>query len=267
MTRYIKSFANDAAIQTAVDDGVLGHPYVALDDDLHKIDWDKKGHINYFRITNRTNTDGIITLKKSGVAHNLVIRTRVNGSAWSPDTTYSETSTIELPANGYVEFDGRNNSYFSASITNYWNFVCNVNFDISGDLHTLVSARTVTHNYEFTRLFSGSNTLINASGLTMGDMVLKDGCYQELFANCTNTETAPVLQAKTLVTNCFANMFLNDGKINYIKCLATSQTGTASLSLWLKGTSSTGTFVKDENATFWTRGNSGIPRNWTVINA
>ena len=40
--RYIQSFQNDAAIQSAVDNGELGHPYIALDDQTGKIDYANK---------------------------------------------------------------------------------------------------------------------------------------------------------------------------------------------------------------------------------
>lgn len=40
--RYIKSYANDAAIQGAVDSNLLGHPYIALNDQTGTIDWNSK---------------------------------------------------------------------------------------------------------------------------------------------------------------------------------------------------------------------------------
>ena len=36
---------------------------------------------------------------------------------------------------------------------------------------------------------------------------------------------------------------------------------------WVKGVSSTGTFVKNPNMTSWPTGVSGIPNNWTVQDA
>ena len=40
--RHIKSYANDNAIQEAVDSQALGKPYVALDENTGKIDWNNK---------------------------------------------------------------------------------------------------------------------------------------------------------------------------------------------------------------------------------
>ena len=62
--RYIKSFANDAAIQAAVDDKSLGHPYVALDDQLHRIDWNGKSDLTSY-LTFDILSDGIIKFSAS----------------------------------------------------------------------------------------------------------------------------------------------------------------------------------------------------------
>ena len=55
--------------------------------------------------------------------------------------------------------------------------------------------------------------------------------------------------------------------MNYIKALFTSNPGTYSMSDWVKGVASTGTFVMNSEAT-WDpenyRGSSGVPAGWTV---
>ena len=54
--------------------------------------------------------------------------------------------------------------------------------------------------------------------------------------------------------------------LQYVRCLATSRSVTTSTFDWLAGVASDGTFVKNSNATFWTRTNSGIPISWTIVN-
>lgn len=153
----------------------------------------------YFRITNRTSSDGTISLLKSGTTHNIVLRYRTNGGAWSSDATYSSDSTFTLPANGYVEFDGPNNPYFNDSSDKFWRFDVNVQYDVSGDLFSLVSARTVTHTDEFRYVLRSQQNLINASGLTMVADVLQSWCFGHAFNGCTNMLTAPVVQKDTTV--------------------------------------------------------------------
>ena len=45
--RYIKSYANDAAIQAAVENESLGKPYVALNESAGTIDWNSYSPVEY----------------------------------------------------------------------------------------------------------------------------------------------------------------------------------------------------------------------------
>ena len=62
-------------------------------------------------------------------------------------------------------------------------------------------------------------------------------------------------------------MFDNCTSLNYIKCLATDIHARDSLTYWVKGVSSTATFVKNPNMQSWPTGDSGIPSGWTVQDA
>lgn len=124
---------------------------------------------------------------------------------------------------------------------------------------------------------------------------LADYCYYEMFWACTSLTTVPdnMLPATTLANNCYNGMFLictsltrapfldytgkipknayyymfeGCTKLKYVRCLATSRSVTTSTFDWLAGVASDGTFVKNSNATFWTRTNSGIPASWTIVN-
>ena len=92
-------------------------------------------------------------------------------------------------------------------------------------------------------------------------------CYREMFYSCDNLTTAPELPATTLSDGCYKEMFRNCTKINYIKCLATDIREPNSLTYWVNGVASTGTFVKNPNMSNWTTGTSGIPSGWTVQDA
>ena len=99
-------------------------------------------------------------------------------------------------------------------------------------------------------------------------------CYYSMFKGCTNLVKAPELPAEELVTLCYADMFYGCTRLNYIKMLATSDLTanvytTNCLVDWVGGVSSTGTFVKNKDATWDTTpgalGSSGVPAGWTVI--
>ena len=92
-------------------------------------------------------------------------------------------------------------------------------------------------------------------------------CYNYMFWKCTNITKSPELPATTLTPSCYHEMFYGCSKLNYITCLATTNLNSNYLGNWVSGVASTGTFVKNPNASSWTTGVNGIPANWTVQNA
>ena len=112
-------------------------------------------------------------------------------------------------------------------------------------------------------MFSGCSGLTTAPSI-LPATVLTYRCYYSMFYNCTSLTNAPELvDVSTLVSNCYENMFRNCSSLNYIKCLGIS-VDSAYTNNWVRGVSSTGTFVKNRFATNWTRGVSGIPTNWEI---
>ena len=97
---------------------------------------------------------------------------------------------------------------------------------------------------------------------------LATGCYRGLFYNCTGLTSAPDLPATTLVTHCYYYMFGYCTHLNYVKCLATDISASNSVVGWMNNVQTTsGTFVKHPDMNDWTRGQNGIPSNWTVQDA
>jgi hypothetical protein len=84
-----------------------------------------------------------------------------------------------------------------------------------------------------------------------------------MFCNCTNLTTAPELPATTLADNCYESMF-SETIVNFIKMLAIDISAEGCLSNWLYGVPSTGTFVKNKDATWDITGASGVPSGWTI---
>ena len=98
---------------------------------------------------------------------------------------------------------------------------------------------------------------------------LAESCYENMYKDCKALTTAPELPALTLVTNCYKQMFSGCSNLNYIKALFTTNPGTTGnyTGNWVSNVSSTGTFVKNANATWTTTGSNGVPTGWTVETA
>lgn len=285
MARFIKSFNNDAAIQAAVDDKSLGHPYVALNESAGTIDWDSK-EIDPVKeyLTIKALESGNFYVRKSGIGYS------VNGGAW--ETTTGETA-LSLNQGDAVRFKGTagGNSLFSGN-TLAFNAYGNVeSLEYGDDFKEVTSVKNVSG---FTSCFYGCTGLIDASNLilpatsltswcygkmfygctsitksptTLPGSVLSGRVYNYMFGNCTSLSNSPDILAKTAVSYCANDMFDGCTSLNYIKCAITNA---KSLSLsspfgnWVKGVSPTGTFVKAAGAD-WKSGVSGIPSGWNVI--
>ena len=93
---------------------------------------------------------------------------------------------------------------------------------------------------------------------------LADNCYSHMFRGCSSLTTAPELPATTLANYCYFYMFYGCSKLNYIKALFTTTPSSSYTDSWVYGVASSGTFVKNKNATWNVTGTSGIPSGWTV---
>ena len=119
--------------------------------------------------------------------------------------------------------------------------------------------------YCYASMFSGCASLTSAPELPA--TTLAEGCYSYMFESCTSLTSAPELPATTLADRCYSSMFESCQSLSYIKCLATDIHALNSLTYWVKGVSSTGTFVKNPNMSNWPTGADGIPSGWTVQDA
>ena len=84
-----------------------------------------------------------------------------------------------------------------------------------------------------------------------------------MFNGCTSLTTAPELPATTLANGCYSNMFMNCSNLNTITLDYTGNFSTTDFSDWVSGVASSGTFYY--NGTDTTTGASAIPTGWTVL--
>ena len=124
---------------------------------------------------------------------------------------------------------------------------------------------TTLANHCYDSMFYDCTSLITAPQLPA--TTLADYCYYSMFYGCKDLTTAPELPATTLVSNCYYRMFCGCSKLNYIKAMFTTKPSNSYTMYWVSGVASSGTFVKNKNATWSVTGESGIPSGWTVQTA
>ena len=111
-------------------------------------------------------------------------------------------------------------------------------------------------------MFQSCTSLVTPPALPA--TTLANYCYQSMFEGCTSLTTAPNLLASNMVEGCYARMFYNCENLNYIKIWATD-TATDFITDWVHNVAPTGTFVKDQYATYTIDSDSGVPIGWTVV--
>ena len=168
---------------------------------------------NYFRISNYTDQKGTITFTRNGEPNDIKLRTSTDGIHWTDTQTLTETTQFDLPAKGFVLFDGAENSAFSTGFVyygyGYWTITTDVNHSVSGNIMTLIGSAQGLKMGEFYSLFSGDNALVSAGELILSEELPAGAgeCYREMFKDCTQLISAPKLPSTTLANGCYAYMF------------------------------------------------------------
>ena len=62
-------------------------------------------------------------------------------------------------------------------------------------------------SWKLASFFKGSTGLKDASGLDLGDIVIAENCYSNMFSKCSSLSQAPALPATTLANSCYSSMF------------------------------------------------------------
>ncbi len=117
----------------------------------------------------------------------------------------------------------------------------------------------------YSGMFDGCTSLTTAPELPA--MTLANYCYSHMFDGCTSLTTAPELPATTLANYCYQYMFNGCTNLNYIKAMFTTPPSASYTYNWVSNVASSGTFVKNAEATWSVTGANGIPNGWTVETA
>lgn len=191
------------------------------------------------------------------------------GSTWTALAANTNTPYIQDGESIMWKADGISVSRYHYGIRFYaansygWIASGNIMSLLHGD--NFIGQTVITEDEQFYGIFQDCGSLRDASNLILPATTLTSDCYSYMFYGCTSLVNAPVLPAPVLIQRCYYYMFYGCSSLNYIRCLATNHSATASTYEWVSGVASSGTFVKPA-LTSWTRGISGIPTNWTVVN-
>ena len=121
---------------------------------------------------------------------------------------------------------------------------------------------TDLEKYCYSYMFYGCRKLQTAPSLPATK--LQEGCYYVMFRYCDVLRDTPVLPAEELVKSCYGYMFSYCPNISHIKALFITSPGSDTTESWVAGVASSGTFVKNKNATWDLVGSSGVPEGWAV---
>ena len=123
---------------------------------------------------------------------------------------------------------------------------------------------TSVREHCYDAMFRGCTSLTTAPELPATSV--SSYCYTNMFYGCTSLTTAPELPTTSLgfAYHCYDGMFRGCTNLNYITALFTTTPSTSYTSNWVQYVSSTGTFVKNPDATWDVTGTNGVPSGWTV---
>ena len=292
MSKYLKLFENHTQYETFIGGGGVTpfvKPNVSYCVQENEVHYNPRTWADEY-LTFVALEDGTFTFAPSG--GNVISYSIDNGHTWSD--LAADTNTPTVTRGNKVLWRGEMTPISDRGVGT---FSSTGQFKAQGNIMSLLfgadfkgQTDLTGKDYAFYRLFSSNSNLVNVQNLSLPATTLAKSCYYSMFYGCTSLVNAPTLPATTLAGYCYDYMFggctslvkaptlpattleyscyqfMFDGctKLSYIKCLAT-KISASSLSNWVNGVASSGTFVKDANMTSWTTGISGIPSGWDVV--
>ena len=153
------------------------------------------------------------TLKWFGISiggTRAIIEYSRDGLNWVPLT---ESNTQVSLSQGDCVFLKGNNEYYAISKFNYSRFEYDGEFRVKGNIMSLIDGnnyenlKAFTAPYAFCGLFIGCEGLLSAEDLVLPATELTEGCYWDMFYQCSHLTRAPSLPATKLADYCYYGMF------------------------------------------------------------
>lgn len=211
--RYLIKTNSSADTQTALNDGILGKPYVALVSGS-TLDYNTLSPIEYNTIplTFEVISGGTISWKTSYFLLTKTISYSLDsGINWTEITSTTEGVSFNVSAGDKVMFKGDNTAYGDSG--NYNCFGGTAKFNAYGNIMSLIGGdnfsglTSLSSAYTFLGLFEDCTVLISAKNLILPATTLTNLCYKEMFYGCTSLTAAPELPATALKSSCYKEMF------------------------------------------------------------
>ena len=157
-------------------------------------------------LTFKSTGSTIVTLSSTGANAPVGLQYSKNNGTWSD---YTIGTAVSLGNNQTVAFSG--SAKFSTNMNSKYFFTTSGEgtLALSGDLMSLVSSSTIEDAYQFNSLFQCCQNIVDASNLTLNATNTKQFCYANLFLDCINLTTPPILSATELDQWCYSSMFGN----------------------------------------------------------
>lgn len=170
--------------------------------------------INYLCFESEATGNTIVLNKSNSSMPDVDIEYSFDKKNWTTYTwsgTYG--ATINFDAGDVVYFRG-NNSSFSTSTSNYFNFGFGWNKEVkaSGDVMSLLSkdlsnTSLTGKNYVFYKLFNNCQFMKTAPKI--GSTTHSTGCFYAMFISCKRLESIPDFGSGDLANECYKEMFRN----------------------------------------------------------
>ena len=163
--------------------------------------------------------DGNIIWKASSTSLTRTIQySKDDGVNWTSVTSTTGGTEIPVSAGDVVLFKGSNGYYGTDLYANsfgYTTSICKVYGNIMSLIYgdNFTNKTTLGNNYTFISLFAqfehnfDNGYLVDVSNLILPATALTQGCYQNMFYDCTMITTAPALPATVLADECYMQMF------------------------------------------------------------
>lgn len=228
MENYLKLFKTSAEYEAAVEKPVVSHIVEEVDVIIpENIDYDSE-YLTFVSLA-----DG--TFKFSG---NSVEYSIDNGKNWS--TLESDTDSPTIESGKKIMWKANITPPSSSSYPRYGAgiFSSTNNFKVEGNPMSLLfgdnfvgQTSLADKGVAFRCLFSGCTRLNSAENLSLVATTLSEGCYYDMFYNCTSLTTPPkVLPAETVSDYGYGGMFDGCSLLNEMPSIMATSVGSYSMS-------------------------------------
>ena len=214
---HINTYQSEADYQ---NDNSKNFPNVSYieEDDIVVFDNKVRYEEQYFAIESLEDDNAVMfKLSSSTSSAKTISASTDDGDTWTDYTSTANGTTIATLNMGEKVLIKGNNDYYGSDSTNYAHFTASKEFDVNGNIMSLIYGDNFKEQYSFPTgttknlqyLFYNSTNLVSAVNLILPATTLTDYCYNQMFLGCTSLTTAPELPATTLVSNCYQSMFEN----------------------------------------------------------